>query len=174
MALTLSVGERPAGGGILSDSTLLVQQAASYGAGVLPELSLALENGTGANQANIWYLAKRTLAATTYDLLDLAGGLTAFNGSTITFTKIKRVLVAIDSPDGTKRVRVGPQDQSNPWPGPWGGTGPTVYADVLWKFDVVNPFAAGWAVTAGTGDVFPVYNPGGSSVDYIIWLLGVQ
>lgn len=172
MAWNVAVSERIQGGGRVTDSVTGIAQVAAYGGLVLPDLTLTLENGTGTGKANLYYLAKRTLAATTYDLLDLAGGLTAFNGATLTFTKIKRILVAPYTPDGTVKVRVGPQGQANPWVGPWtGGVGATVYKDVFFREEFQHPYL-GWDVTAGTGDIFPVYNPGASSIDYAIWIIG--
>lgn len=171
MSLALYVSETVGGGGRLYDTTTLSQIVATFGSGVLPSIDLSFQNGTGSGYANQWYLARRTLAATTYDLLDLAGGLTQYDGSTITFTKIKRVLIALVSPDGTAKLRIGPQGQSNPFTGPWGGTGATVYREVIHKDDMTHPYA-GWTVTAGTGDILPIYNPTGSSIVYAIWIIG--
>lgn len=172
MADVLRVGEQILGGGRIFDDSTGQQQPASYGFGVLPETTFSLETGTGSGQANKWYLARRTLAATTYDLLDLAGGLSDYKGNAITLTTLKRALVKVVSADGSKRLRVGPQNQANAAQLGWGGTGATVYADVYDVLDLRHPWA-GWAVTAGTGDVFPVYNPTAGSIDYAVWLLGV-
>lgn len=172
MSLTLTFSDRRFPSvGKLADATELSQVTAQYGQGVLPSLDVSLTSGTGSGKANDWHLGQRTLAATTFDLIDLAGGLTNYRGTALTFTKIKRILVALTSPDGTAKLRVGPQNQSNPWAGPWGGSGATVYQDVLHSLDLWHPYA-GWTVTAGSADIFPVYNPGGSSVTYSLWVIG--
>lgn len=172
MATTLRFGEVVRGGGRIEDAATGQNQQAIFGRGALPSLDQTFTYGTGSGAVNMWYLARRTLATVTFDLLDLAGGLTDFKGAAITFTKIKRVLLVIIDPDGTKTLRIGPQNQSNPFIGPWsGGSGATVYNTVFRKFDQDQPYA-GWTVTAGTGDILPIYNPGATSVTYLLWLLG--
>lgn len=139
---------------------------------VLPGLIPNYTNGTGSFQVNQVYCAQRALAATTFDLLDMAGSLTNLGG-TITFTKIKYLRVEIVSPDGTKVLRVGPQNQSNPVPLGWGGTGATVYREVYYAEEWNMPYA-GFTVTAGTGDILPIYNPGATSVTYAILIAGLS
>lgn len=144
-----------------------------FGSRDVPELSFGLTYGTGSGKANKLYCAKRTLAATTFDLIDLAGSLSDGIGNTLTFTKLKLALVAIVAPDGAKSLRVGPQNQSNTFQGEWGGGGATVYEAVThWKPVVYEP-VAGYTVTASTGDILPIYNPGASSLDYWLLLAGV-
>jgi hypothetical protein len=172
MATSLRFGEIVRGGGRIQDSATSQAQNAIFGQGVLPSLDQTFSYGTGSGKVNMWYLARRTLATVTFDLLDLAGGLTDYKGAAITFTKIKRILLVVIDPDGTKTLRIGPQNQSAPFIGPWsGGTGATVYNTVFRKFDQDEPYA-GWAVTATTADILPIYNPGASSVTYLLWLLG--
>lgn len=143
-----------------------------FGVG-LPSLAIELAYGSGSGQANKAVLQKRTLTATTYDLLDLAGGLTDGVGNTVTFTSIKLALVAIVAPDGSKKVRTGPQNQSNPFVSYCGGSSAVTYKLVThWDVVIWEP-VAGYAVTAGSADIFPIYNPGASSLDYYILLAGV-
>lgn len=145
----------------------------TFGRVSVPALSVSLAFGTGSGQANKLYIASRALAATTFDLLDLAGGLSDGLGNTLTFTSLKLAVLAILTPNGTKVLRVGPQAQSNPFLGAWGGTGATVYKGFThWDMPVYDP-VAGYAVTAGTGDILPIYNPTGSSITYTILLAGV-
>jgi len=144
-----------------------------FGSVSVPSLGISLTYGTGSGQANTLYCNSRSVNPTSYDLVDLAGSLTDGVGNTITFTKIKLALLAIVSPDGTKLLRVGPQAQSNPFLGGWGGTGSTVYKAVYdWDLTNYEP-VSGLTVTASTGDIFPVYNPGGSAVSYFLLLAGV-
>lgn len=158
----------------ISDGTSGATLNKAFGQVSVPALDIALTFGSGANQANKLYIAKRTLAATTYDLLDLAGALNDGLNNTITFTFVKLALIAVVSPTGLIKVRVGPQGQANPWPGPWtGGVGATVYKDVpRWDLLAYEP-STGYAVTAGTGDILPVYNPGAAALDYWIILAGI-
>jgi len=149
--------------GINSASGVSLDPAASY------------TDGTGAGQANKWYLNYRTLAATTNDDLDLAGVLTDPFGSTLTFTAIKSIFVAIDygstAYDGTKSLTIGPGSASNFFAGPFAGTNPTQTFDKF--FIACIGTAAGWTVTAATGDILRIRNPGASSVSYLIWIQGI-
>lgn len=167
---TLDAATKLSGGGSLSNSATGETQAATFGGVILPTVNVSYSFGTGASQVNKWYLAKRTLAATTYDDLNLTSGLTAL-GVTQAFTKLRRAFVAIIDPDGTKKLRVGPQGRTN--------------ANLLWFQAATTNFweetytsilkdrpVTGWTITPSTADVFSVYNPGGSSLDYAIWLLG--
>lgn len=173
MAVTLSIGERVSGGGRIVDDAVNTQQTISPGVTPAPSQVFNLSFGTASGQANQWYAAQRTVAATTADNLDLSGVLVNPVSGTVTLTAVKRVLVQIVSPNGTKSLRVGPQNVSNAWQGPWGGTGATVYETVYESFDIKNQFG-GWAVTAGTGDILGIYNPSLTSVTYFIWIIGVQ
>ena len=128
--------------------------------------------GTGSSQANQWFHDERSILTTANDDLDLAGGLTSSFGETITFAIVKILVVAIDTPDGSKKLRVGPQAVANAWQGPWGGTGATVYTDVLDWAVLVNDKWTGIAVTAGTGDILRLNNPTGGTVIYRIFIAG--
>lgn len=148
--------------------------AREFGRNSVPELSIDLdEYGTGNNQINKLYYAKRTLATVTTDSLDLAGGLSDFQGSTITFTKIKLCAVAIASPNGTKKLYIGPQGVANSMTANWGGTGATVYREFMYFDIAIYDPINGYTVTAGTGDLLNIYNPTGSSIDYHIVIAGV-
>lgn len=149
------------------------QGAVTIGSG-FPAVSTGnLANGTGNQQANTLYVSQFSVSAGGNTDIDLAGGLTDFRGNTITFTAIKMLLLAISSPDGTKKLRVGPQGVSNAAQLWFGGVGATVYEEV---FDAVcrwNTYA-GWGVTAGTGDILRVNNPGAGAVSANLILIGVQ
>ena len=111
---------------------------------------------------------------TSFDNIDLSGVLADGVGNTgLVFAKIKLAVVALYSPDGTIALRVGPQGVANPWQGPYGGSGATVYKTVkYWDVIDYDP-VTGTTVTAGTGDILGIYNPGGVAVDYQILLAGV-
>jgi hypothetical protein len=173
VSLQLSIEERASGGGVLRDTAGDTQQFAAFGGPVLPDRAWRLEHGTGSGQGNVWYLARRTVADGADDDIDLAGGVSDYRGVTITFTAVKRLLIRIVEPDGTKVLRVGPQGVTNGWQGPWGGTGATVYEMVLEETDHRNSFG-GWVVTAGTGDILRIHNPGVDPVTYAIWIVGTQ
>lgn len=167
--MNIDVSDRLSGGGQIADG-LGASMQAGYGGPIIPSLKTQYSYGTGDNQVNKWYLARRTLAATTFDNLNLTSGLTAL-GATQAFTALKRVLVAIVSPDGTKSLRVGPQNQANANALWFAGVTANFYETVYTSIKKDRPIT-GWAVTAATTDILSIYNPGASSLDYAIWLLG--
>lgn len=144
------------------------------GSGNFDDIESEFTFGTGSpSQANMLWHDQRTVAATTSDDLDLAGSLTNAFGETITFTAVKLIIVSIDSPDGTKSLRVGPQNGTNPWQGPFGGTTAAIYLTVYEWLALCNSFSGYGTITAGSADTLRIYNPGAGSVTYNIVILGV-
>lgn len=170
----------------ISDSVSLVSQTAGFGTGPLPSKTLNFTYGTGANanaptqfNVNCWYLASRTVSATTADNLTLYGSLTDAEGNAINFKYIRYICIIISSPDGTKYLNVGPQGVTHAWGGasnmPWpGGAGSTVYDQVWWYWEICHPFA-GYTVDHTTpADVLGIDNGSAESVTYGIWIIGEQ
>lgn len=130
----------------------------------------AFANGTGADQANKVWSDRRTLADGASESLDLAGGLTDAFGAAITFTKIKGIVIKNRSTTQTLAVGGAASSQFINW--------------VANSSDIVNippggflaltaPGAAGFAVTAGTGDLLKIANgAAGQATDYDIYLIG--
>lgn len=148
--------------------------AISFGSGSWDAMTLSLTFGDATNKIEQIYQTEASILTTANSDLDLAGSLTNSFGETITFTYVKFLLVAIDTPDGTKQLRVGPQNVTNGWQGPWGGVGATVYTDVYnWSVLVNNPWT-GHAVTAGTADILRLNNPTGVTVTHRTLIFGVQ
>ena len=127
--------------------------------------------GGGLNQASLVFTDTRTLAASTSEDLDLAGGLTDPFGATLAFTKIKaiRILAALAN---VNDVQVGGA-AANAFVGPFGASTHKLAIPPGGMIELVNPTAAGWTVTAATGDLLKIANSAaGSSVTYDIILLG--
>lgn len=143
-----------------------------FGVLSVPELSVSLTYGATSGKANWAYYASRTVTATTADNLDLSGSLTDGLGNTISATKLKLLAVAVSSPDGTKALRVGPRGVSNAAQLNFGGVASTDYQTVTTWHVIYEP-VAGYTITAGTGDVLGIYNPGAGSVTYSVLLAGV-
>lgn len=130
-------------------------------------------DGTGINQADRLWTDTRTLTASSSENLDLAGGLTDPYGATITFARIRLMLVRADG-GNTNNVIVGGA-ASNPWATWAGGTAPTVTVPPGGCFVIAAPGTTGFTVTAATGDILKVLNSGaGTSVTYTIVLLGAS
>lgn len=136
-------------------------------------ISVSLADGTGADQAEIVWHDRRTLAAAGVDNLDLAGGLVDAFGNTLAFTSLKALVLknrgtasddvldigghataALSSPFGAAndKLKLGPDGLL-----------------LLW-----NPSAAGYSVTAGTADILRIENTGGNSLDYDIVMIGTD
>ncbi len=132
---------------------------------------IALANGTGANQADrIWH-DKRTIAASATDALDLAGVLVDAFGATVTFAKIKAIVIeaAAANVNNVNVVR----DGTNGVPlFLAAGDGIPVLPGGVFAW--VAP-GAGVAVTPGTGDLLNLVNSGaGSSVDCNVLIIGTS
>ena len=143
-----------------------------------PTMKTTLTYGTAANQAKNWYLKKRTLAAGANDDLDLSGGLTNEVGDTgIIFLAIKVLLIAILSPDGVKKLKVGPGAGAggtlvaNAFIGPWASAASSFVQIDNFGLPINHPWG-GYAVTSGTADILRINNPGAGSVDYNLLIVG--
>lgn len=137
--------------------------------------SIALVDGVGAGQADMVWHDTRTLAASATEDLDLAGVLTDPFGNTLTFARIK-ALVIVAAAANTNNVLVG---------------GAASNGFVTWVGDATDivklrPGAAfalftgvadatGYAVTAATGDKLTIANSGAiTGVTYDIVVIGAS
>lgn len=167
MAVTLS--------GVINLNTKIdLVSTGDVGDAVLPisyGLSFPITNGTGANQANEMFTDTRQLAASGTEDLDLADGLTDAFGNTLTFTKVKALIVQAAA-GNTNNVIVG---------GAAANGFTTIFDDATDQivvrpggaFALIAPDATAYAVTEGTGDLLTITNSaGGTTVDYTIVIIG--
>lgn len=141
-------------------------------------LSLAgqidLSSGTAAGQADKVFADQRTLAASATEDLDLAGSLADAFGATITFVKVKALLVRA-AVGNTNNVVVGAA-ASNPWATLLNSTGTVALrpgAGFLAWAGAAD--ATGYAVTASTGDLLKIANSAaGTSVTYDVAVIGTS
>lgn len=131
-----------------------------------------LTSGTGLGAADMMWHDQRTLAASAAEDLDLAGALTGPIGGTLTFARIKGLLVAAAS-GNTNNVRV-TRPASN---------GVPLFLAASDGLDVkpggcffwFAPDATGVAVTAGTGDLINIANSSsGTPVTYDVVIIGAS
>jgi hypothetical protein len=185
MANTLSLNFGLDGFGSLSDASLGINPAFESfrigsstsqfpGDGTPPFLNLT--TGTSGGQANQWYQAQRTVAATSYDLLNLSSASsTLVNGlgQPLQLTDVKWVLIVINNHDGTKKLQVGPQGQSDAWPAWFEAVTANFYDTVYWTLFKACDMGTGVgpAVT-GTTNILPVYNPTANPITYSIFIGG--
>ncbi|MFB7399783.1 hypothetical protein ACFCZR_06385 [Streptomyces rubiginosohelvolus] len=151
--------------------------ALDLGVGKAPQAlsrSLSLGSGTGAGKADRIWSDRRTLAASGTEDLDLAGVLLDAFGATITFARIKGLVIAAAA-GNTNNVVVGAAS-SNPWATLLGATHTLTLRPGA--FVAVGSGAAdaiGYAVTASTGDLLKIANSaGGSAVTYDIHIIGAS
>jgi hypothetical protein len=182
---TLSLDISISGSGQLATTTALINGSAeNFQVGTntyqFPGESLGAElvlsTGTGNLQANQWYNGQRVVNATTYDLLNLSSpssGLLNGLNQNLQLTYVKWILLVILVHDGTKKLQIGPQGQSNAWPGWWDGVTATYYDTEYWMLFRANDSGNGLgpAIT-GTTNVLPIYNPTGSAITYSIFIGG--
>lgn len=129
-------------------------------------------NGTGANQADKVYSDTRTIAASTTEDLDLAGGsLSDALGAALTFVKVRAILI-IANEGNTNNLHVGGDANAVPI---FGAAADFIVVKPGGLFLWTAPDAAGVTVTPGTGDILQVANSGaGSTVTYRVVILGTS
>ena len=155
-----------------SDTVATNTDTVRSNSGDFPNLSTAFTDGTGAYQANKWHRSKRTIAAGANDDIDLYGSLVDPRGNVLNFARVVSVVIAIIGADGTKALRIGPNGVANAWQGPFGGVGAGVYLTTNLTLPLIDISATGWPVTAGTGDILRVSNPGAAPLDYVLFVMG--
>lgn len=131
----------------------------------------SLVNGTVIDAADIIWRDQRTVNDAANDDLDLAGGLTDAFGNTLTFVKIKGIYIKNRNTTAGESLDVGGGTNTfNTW---LGADGDIITIGPNGLFMLWNPSLAGYAVTAGTGDVLRLTGSGGN-ITYDIVLLGTS
>lgn len=154
--------------GVLSSSRDL--GSASVGETLASRITIT--DGAGANQATQAWGDTRTLAAATAEDLDLSGSLTNGLGSTVTLTRIMALMITAASANPST-ITIG-DAAANAWEG-WCAAGSTVSLRPGGCMILVAPDAAGYVVTAGTGDLLQVENDDADDpATYSILILGSQ
>lgn len=131
-----------------------------------------LTPGTGLRQSNLQFSDTRTLAASATENLDLAGSLTGPVGNTLTFARVKAIVVKAAG-GNTNSVQV-TRPASNGVP-LFMAAGDGISLAPGETFAWFSPTAAGIVVTAATGDLLTVTNSAaGTSVTYDVIVLGAD
>lgn len=126
--------------------------------------SVQQANGTSAGQADLVYSKRRTVTNdVTPDEIDLDGSLVGPDGEAVAFASV--TIIRIRNLDDTQVLSVGGGSNAPSWATfpPIGPGGELV---------VHRSDAAGYPVTAGTGDILRVATDGGTSVPYEITIVG--
>ena len=131
-------------------------------------------DGTGPNQINVMYRARRCITLSTLtDDIDLAGVLVDIFGNTITFTHIKEILILNTATISGEDLLIGGA-ASNAWSQPFNGS--ATAKDDLWAGGIWVRSAplSGIPITAGSADTLRVTHNGSvGDIDYDIVIKGV-
>jgi hypothetical protein len=164
---------------VTQNSTITVQVDASMTSSndlsntvdrILKSYATALTNGTGDGNANMIWHDQRTLAASATEDLDFAASLTStLTGATLTFTKIKAIIVKAAAAN-TNNVNVIEPASSGLVLFLAASDGIAVRPDGLFMLTAPK---AGVTVTATSGDLLTFTNSGsGTSVTYDVIVFG--
>lgn len=127
-----------------------------------------LANGTGLDQADQLWHDTRSLAATTENL-DLAGGITNAFGTTVTFARVKGILIHNKNTTAGHTLTIGGASSA----------AFVLFVDTSDKYAIGpngvffawEPSAAGKVVTATTADILKM-DAGANTIAYDIWIIG--
>lgn len=135
-------------------------------------IKLIMTSGTSTDQADRIFHDQRTLTASGTEDLDLAGSLTGPLGSTVTFARIKLLLVTAAAANTNNVQLTRPASNGVPlFLAASDGIPVLPGGGFLWW----APNAAGVAVTASTGDLLTFTNSAGStSVTYDVVIIGAS
>ena len=134
--------------------------------------AVELTTGTGASASDMQWSDTRTLAASATEDLDLAGSLTGPVGTTLTFARIKAIVVKA-SASNTNDVQV-TRPASNGAP-LFMAAGDGIALSPGETFAWFSPRATGKAVTAATGDLITITNSAGTTgVTYDVIVIGAS
>jgi len=135
--------------------------------------SATYADGTGANQANRIFRDRRTLAASTSEELDLAGGITDPYGTAITMARVKAIIIVSAAANGDV-INVGGA-AANAFASWVGDATDKIVLRPGACFALAATEATGYAVTAGTGDLLKIENAdSGDSATYDIIIIGAS
>lgn len=128
-------------------------------------------SGTGLDQADLVFTDTRTLTASSTESLDLAGSLVDASGATLTFARVKAILIRAAA-GNTNNVNVGGA-ASNGFVNWVADPTDIVIVRPGGLFLLIAHDATGYAVTASTGDLLKIANSSsGTSVTYDIVIIG--
>ena len=131
----------------------------------------SMGSGTTAGLADLKWDDRRTVNDAANDDLDLAASLTDSFGASLTFVKIKGIAVYNRNTTAGHNLVIG--GGSNTFSSWLGATGDTITVGPEGLFVLWNPSLAGYAVTAGTGDILRLTGSGGNIV-YDIAIIGTS
>lgn len=128
-------------------------------------------SGTASGQADRLFSDTRSLAGSTSENLDLAGSLTDAFGAALTFVKVRGIVIKAGAANNGDLIVGGAA--SNGFVGPFADVSDKIKIPAGGVFVLTAP-AAGWTVTAATGDLLKIDNSGAGAGTYDIVIFGTS
>lgn len=132
--------------------------------------SWAFTSGAGADQCDLQFHDQRTLSTGANEDLDLAGALADAFGDTLTFARIKGIVVIAAAGNTTDLTLTA--KATNGVSGLFAALGDGVVIGPDGAFIWITPDASGVAITASTADLLNMANAAGASATYDIIIIG--
>lgn len=145
----------------LGDSRVVGVNATSVNIPANLQPSATFSDGAGALQGNVLYQATLALSAGVFNL-DLNGVVLDAWGTTVAMLRVKGILIFNN---GATALTVGAG--TNPWATLLNATG-TITLPPGAAFAAFTPDAAGWTVTAATGDILKFAGTGTATFQVVI------
>lgn len=134
-----------------------------------------LTSGTGAGKANQVYYARRTLAGTSNEDIDMVafGGALDSLGNALAMAKIKLVLIVNKNALETDILTVGNKNTADAWQAPFNAsdTG-AVTVRGAGGFFLIGTAGDGYAAANPGNYLLHIDNPGANSISYDIFVIG--
>jgi len=141
--------------------------------------SSSITDGTGANQANLLWHDKRTIAASANDDIDLYGVLEDVFGGAVNFAVVKGLLIAnlgvsaaTPVPTAGETLTIGAATVGTEFDSIFAGVGTSKLVLHSGGILFLSSPIDGLAVVATTADILRISNVGASSIDYSIAIIG--
>lgn len=133
--------------------------------------TISWATGTGANQADMLFHDQRTLASTIAEDIDLAGALTGPLGNTLTFARVKAIVIFAATANTTSLTVSRNATTGAPF---LSADGDAFVLTPGGLFVLTNPSATAIAVTATTDDTINIANGSGANATYDIIVIGAS
>lgn len=133
---------------------------------------ISIGNGTGNGQANLAWWDNRSIAGSSSEDLDLAGGLTDAFGQALTFTKVKGIYVKAAAAN-VGNIVIGGKPSTGFFAGLFGDITDKIKVAPGQSFLITN-MNAGWTVTAATADILLMANDAAGTALYDIAIIGLS
>ncbi len=131
---------------------------------------IVISSGTGSGQGDLAFFDNRTLAASTSEELDLAGGLSDSFGVTLTFVEVVAIYIKAAAGNGGN-IAIGGA-AANAFLGPFADATDIINLAAGESFVITN-MATGWPVTAATADLLKILNDdSGAAGSYDVTIIG--